>query len=278
MAGESYGVSIQSATKGCIWRIALQANFGKEKNITEAAIFRSDYGVRLGSFCCCCLLLRRLGDISGYNMVEWVKNIGNGVELADVFLLAVFVLLALLLLLKRMGSAVRRLPAREDMPRYALIYADQKQGRGGKENFGKLLYSAKYELQGKPDYVFCSRICKKIVPVELKSGNIGEAEEPHRGDLLQLGAYFLILEDVYGKKPAKGRIVYRDGMFEIKNTAKIRREVLTTVKEMREMLQYGTGRAKPDFAHCRPCICNGTVCRFSATEIEGAEHDSDRKK
>ena len=93
-------------------------------------------------------------------------------------------------------------------------------------------------------------------------------------DLLQLVAYFLILEDVYGKKPAFGRLVYQDYMFEIKNTAKIRREVLTIVKEMRAMLQSGVAEPKPSFAHCRPCVCNGTVCQFSETEIEGVEYDS----
>ena len=180
-------------------------------------------------------------------------------------------LLAALLLLKNAKPNIQKLTARDDIRGYALIYADQKQGGKGETDFGKLLYSAKYELQGKPDYVFQSPIGKKIVPVELKSGSIGEEKLPHHGDFLQLCTYFLILEDVYGQKPPFGRIVYRDYMFEIKNTAKVRNEVLQTVKEMREMLQYGVGKAKPSFAHCRPCICNGTVCQFSETEIEKGE-------
>lgn len=159
--------------------------------------------------------------------------------------------------------------ARDDIRGYALIYADQKAGGRGTEDFGKLLYSAKYELQGKPDYVFRSRVLGKIAPVELKSGSIGEEEKPHYGDYLQLCTYFLILEDVYGKRPAFGRLVYQDYMFEVKNTAKVRREVLQTVTEMREMLKYGVGTPKNSFAHCRPCICNGTVCTFSKATTEG---------
>lgn len=207
-------------------------------------------------------------------MAEWDNRLWQALEPLDWLFLGIVVLLVLLLLCKHARPALRKMTARDEVRGYALLYADQKQGRGAKKDFGRLLYSAKYDLQGKPDYVFCSRFFKKIVPVELKSSHIGEAEEPHHGDLLQLVAYFLILEDVYGKKPAFGRLVYQDYMFEIKNTAKIRREVLTIVKEMRAMLQSGVAEPKPSFAHCRPCVCNGTVCQFSETEIEGVEYDS----
>lgn len=173
---------------------------------------------------------------------------------------AVF-LLAVCLLLRRGGGRLRKMPARDTMPGYALIYADQK-GGAGREDFGKLLYSARYGLQGKPDYVFRSRLGGRIVPLELKSGRIGDAPEPHRGDFLQLAAYFLLLEDVYGRRPPFGRLVYADYMFEIKNTAGVRREALRTMEEMRAMLESGEGRAECSFVHCRHCICNGTVCEF----------------
>ena len=187
-------------------------------------------------------------------MADLFKNIVGSLGLMDWAILVVFGLLLLLLLLKKGKPNIQKLTARDDVRGYALIYADQKQGKKHEEDFGKLLYSAKYELQGKPDYIFQSPVLKKVVPVELKSGEIDEEEMPHHGDLLQLGAYFLILEDVYGQKPPFGRIVYQDYMFEIRNTAKIRNEVLSTMKEMREMLQYGVGKAKPSFATCRPCV------------------------
>ncbi len=101
------------------------------------------------------------------------------------------------------------------------------------------------------------------MPVELKSGRIGDALEPHRGDYLQLAAYFLLLEDVYGKRPRFGRLVYADYMFEVRNTAGVRREVLRTMAEMRRMLETGEGHAESSFVHCRHCVCNGTVCEFS---------------
>lgn len=208
-------------------------------------------------------------------MAELFKNIVNSFGIADWTILLIVGLLLLLLLVKHAKPNIQKLTARDDVRGYSLIYADQKQGRKGETDFGKLLYSAKYELQGKPDYIFQSLFLKKIVPVELKSGSIEDEEAPHHGDLLQLGAYFLILEDVYGQKPPFGRIVYQDYMFEIKNTAKIRNEVLSIMKEMRDMLQYGVGKAKPDFATCRPCICNGTVCQFSETKIIKGEEEQD---
>ena len=208
-------------------------------------------------------------------MAELFENIVSRFGFADWAIIVIAGLLGLLLLLKKGKPKIQKLTARDDVRGYALVYADQKQGKKHEEDFGKLLYSAKYELQGKPDYVFQSPILKKIVPVELKSGSIGEEELPHHGDLLQLGAYFLILEDVYGQKPSFGRIVYQDYMFEIKNTAKIRNEVLSTMKEMRDMLQYGVGKAKPSFATCRPCVCNGTVCQFSETEIFKGDEEQD---
>ena len=208
-------------------------------------------------------------------MAELFENMVSRFGFADWAIILIAGLLGLLLLLKKGKPKIQKLTARDDVRGYALVYADQKQGKKHEEDFGKLLYSAKYELQGKPDYVFQSPILKKIVPVELKSGSIGEEELPHHGDLLQLGAYFLILEDVYGQKPPFGRIVYQDYMFEIKNTAKVRNEVLSTMKEMRDMLQYGVGKAKPSFATCRPCVCNGTVCQFSETEIFKGDEEQD---
>jgi len=208
-------------------------------------------------------------------MAELFDKIISRLGFMDWAIIIMVCLLFLLLFVKKGKPNIQKLTARDDVRGYALIYADQKQGKKHEEDFGKLLYSAKYELQGKPDYIFQSPFLKKIVPVELKSGEIDEEEMPHHGDLLQLGAYFLILEDVYGQKPPFGRIVYQDYMFEIKNTAKIRNEVPSTMKEMREMLQYGVGKANPSFANCRPCVCNGTVCEFSETEIFKGEEEQD---
>ena len=166
---------------------------------------------------------------------------------------------------------MKKLPASTRMVGYTLLYADQKQNGEKEEGFGKLLHSEEHALQGKPDYVYKKRFGKGIVPVELKSGSIGQNELPHRGDLLQLAAYFLLLEDVYNIRPKFGRLVYKDYMFVVKNTRSIRKEVRQTMKEMRDMLVYGVGKANPSFVTCRHCMCNGTVCTHSGTEIIGGK-------
>lgn len=196
-----------------------------------------------------------------------IKNI----SWVDLFFLALIFILILLFYFRGRNWTMKKLPSSNRLGGYTLIYADQKQGSKNEKDFGKLLYSAEYELQGKPDYIFKKRFGKGIVPVELKSGSIGDDPLPHRGDLLQLGAYFLILEDVYHVRPKFGRLVYKDYMFVVKNKKSLRKEVQRTTKEMREMLIYGVGKANPSFVTCRYCVCNGTVCAHSGTEIIGGK-------
>ena len=182
------------------------------------------------------------------------------------FAVAGILLMVLVLLIFRLRRpALQKLPLRERTGGWVMIYADQKQE--GREDFGKLLYSEKYDLRGKPDYVFRRRLGRGIMPVEVKSGRIGQAPVPHRGDLLQLYAYFLLLEDVYGRRPSFGWLEYQDSMFFVRNTAGARREALGTMKEMRRMLETGKGKPNADFAVCRYCVCNGTVCPYAKNNL-----------
>ena len=166
-----------------------------------------------------------------------------------------------LLCLREQCWILRKRKKRQGLFGYKLIYADQKATRKQKD-FGKLLYSKKYDIQGKPDYIFQKRFGNAIVPVELKSGSIRDDNFPHPGDRLQLATYFLLIEDVYGVRPKYGRLVYKDYMFDIRNTIKIRREVRRTLANMRQMLQTGQGKANCSVAGCRYCICKGTVCPY----------------
>ena len=142
-----------------------------------------------------------------------------------------------------------------------MIYADQK-GNKREKDFGKLLYSKKYDIQGKPDYIFQKRLGNAIIPVEIKSGSIKDDNFPHPGDRMQLATYFLLIEDVYGLRPKYGRLVYKDYMFDIRNTIAIRREVRRTLANMRKMLYTGEGKANCSVASCRYCVCKGTVCPY----------------
>lgn len=150
---------------------------------------------------------------------------------------------------------------------YHLFYTDNSLDRINKNViYNKLLISEKYNLQGKPDFIFTNLTKSKYIPVELKSGTIGESSFPKDGDLLQLAAYFLIIEDLYSYRPRTGRLVYKDCMFIVKNTRKIRKSVINTMNTMEKMLEtnqlQGNTFEKASFNHCRHCICRGTVCKY----------------
>lgn len=163
----------------------------------------------------------------------------------------------------RPGRSVKKMPVKIAPPGCRLFYTDQKETKKrANVVYGEILFGRRYGLKGKPDYIFQHVVTGSLVPVEIKSGSIGESTVPHSGDKMQLIAYFLLLEDVFHKKPRYGRLVYRDCMFEIKNTAAHRRQAKKTLTAMRRMLRTGEGEAAPQYAKCRRCICQGTVCRF----------------
>lgn len=152
---------------------------------------------------------------------------------------------------------------------YHLFYTDNnsKNNRADNVIHSKLLSSEKYNLQGKPDFIFTNITNRKYIPVELKSGVIADKKAPKDGDLLQLVAYFLIIEDLYNYKPRKGRLVYKDCMFVVKNTRYLRKVLLNTVKDMENMLENGHSKAsncfdKENYGYCRYCICRETVCEI----------------
>lgn len=97
-------------------------------------------------------------------MAELFENIAGSFGITDWAIIIVVCLLFVLLLVKNAKPNIQKLTARDDVRGYSLIYADQKQGKKHEEDFGKLLYSAKYELQGKPDYIFQSPITKRSFP------------------------------------------------------------------------------------------------------------------
>jgi len=147
------------------------------------------------------------------------------------------------------------------LPGWRVIYADNGKNKNTDGMSGKLLKSEKYDLQGKPDFIYEKK--GRLAPVELKSAAADKNGRPREGDVLQLTAYFLIIGDVYNTNVKFGYLVYEDCVFLIRNTRRLRQNLLTTVAEMRKMLKTGTGRADPDFVTCKNCVCRGTVCQWS---------------
>lgn len=150
-----------------------------------------------------------------------------------------------------------------NMTGWDMIYSDKPtEDKDENVDYSLVLYSARYDIKGKPDYIFKKKYSNTLMPVEIKSGKIGDDNFPHYGDYLQLCAYFLIIEDVYGRKPKFGRIVYKDYMFIIRNGYFARRDISRTLGRMRTMLKTGKEKPCDSFVNCRYCMCNGTVCEF----------------
>lgn len=180
-----------------------------------------------------------------------------------------YVLIGAVILLLLFMAAFGRggVSEKKKMPRllmWKLIYTDMYTERKREDvTYGSILYSEKFDIQGKPDMIYRHRITGELLPVEIKSG---QTESPHEGDMLQVGAYMLIVEDIYHKKPKKSIIQYKNTCFVVRNTHMLRKNVLETAERMRTMLETGEEEARPSFANCRHCVCNGTVCEYALYE------------
>jgi CRISPR-associated exonuclease Cas4 len=154
-------------------------------------------------------------------------------------------------------------PANYEMKHCHIIYSDARPKKK-QENveYSTMLKCEKLDIQGKPDFIFESNFSGHIIPVEIKSGNIKNEDFPHDGDVMQLAAYLAITEEEYGIKPKFGRLIYKDYMFDIKNTKALRQELEKRLCLMHEMLGGKLIDNNYDYVKCRFCICRGTVCEF----------------
>ncbi len=93
------------------------------------------------------------------------------------------------------------------------------------------LYSPRYRLAGRPDYLVQSR--GGLIPVEAKPGR--QVHSPYEADLLQLGAYLLLVEESTGRPPPYGILCYAERHFEVPYTPSLRQAVLASLSEMRRL-------------------------------------------
>lgn len=145
-----------------------------------------------------------------------------------------------LLALSKLGRRQSGVPAGE------VVYSDT----GAEQEQEKPLYSARYRLAGRPDYLVNKD--NRIVPVEVKSGRA--PKQPYQSHILQLAAYCLLVEEVYRQRPPYGIIRYADCMFEIDYTDKLKAELLATIRQMRaDMRKPEVRRSHNHRARCARC-------------------------
>jgi len=173
--------------------------------------------------------------------------------MAGVLVLLLLAIVVFIFAIRRHYSA-REVREQYGIPEGELLYADLGEP-------GDALFSEKYRISGKPDYVLRDEMTGAYIPVEVKSGR---AKKPYWNHILQLAAYCLLVEERYGTRVPYGILVYGDGrQHRIEFTDTIRSQVLSTVDEMRRCLENGTVRRN----HNAPVRCTNcayrTECRFS---------------
>lgn len=112
------------------------------------------------------------------------------------------------------------------------------------------LYSPRYGLSGRPDYLI--RQAGALVPVEVKPGR--HAQQPYESDLMQLAAYCLLVEESSGRAPPYGLLRYAEQSFRLDYTPAVRATVLDIIAEMRDLLEEeDCARSHSEAQRCAAC-------------------------
>lgn len=143
------------------------------------------------------------------------------------------------------ASAIRSAKIKYGIPDGRVIYSDL-------DGSARPLRSRQFGISGKPDYIIRDKN-NVLMPVELKSGL---ASRPHRGHVLQLAAYCLLIEETYGKTVPHGIIVYGDGKQHlISFDSDLKAELLSTVGDMRRCWNEGHPRRTHNSRRkCSSCL------------------------
>lgn len=161
------------------------------------------------------------------------------------------ILLALVVLALAAAVAAWRLGrlwrAQSGLPvRARVVYSDT----GAWEQVAEPLFSRRYLLSGKPDYIV--ELERDRIPVEVKPNRV--ASEPRLSDALQLAAYGLLIEEDAGSRPPYGLLKYRNAVFRVEFTEELRAELLSVLNAMREDLAAeSVARSHADPRRCRAC-------------------------
>jgi len=177
---------------------------------------------------------------------------GDGIELLAVSLLLMIGAIVLLAYAIRMRSMVRTEKRYCGVPDGLILYSDLNVPAAP-------LFSKRFRLTGKPDYIV--RKADQLIPVEVKTG---QGPYPHQSQVLQLAAYCQILEDTSGGFIPEGILVYNTVPYTIAFDPKLRFELESVMKTMRESLRSGaTQRNHDEPRRCRHCsmrrYCTDTV-------------------
>jgi CRISPR-associated exonuclease Cas4 len=140
-----------------------------------------------------------------------------------------------------------------NIPEAKIIYTDL-------DKPAKPLFSKKFKISGKPDYIVKSK--DKYIPIEIKSTVAGD---PYKGHILQLAAYCLLIEEEFNATVEFGVIEYANGsQYRITYDVPLKFEVRKTLAAMRDYLKNGmVERNHKSPAKCRACsfreVCKNAI-------------------
>jgi len=140
----------------------------------------------------------------------------------------------------------RQLRARTGLPPGAVVYVDTTQWKACQ----RPLFSEHYRLVGRPDYVVHQQ--NRVIPVEVKSST--GPGRPYDSHILQLMAYCLLIEETERRAPPFGLLHYPDVDFRIEYTAHARKELITTLAQLRsDLAAADVSRSHNNPGKCRSC-------------------------
>ncbi|MBI5304337.1 MAG: CRISPR-associated protein Cas4 [Chloroflexi bacterium] len=161
-------------------------------------------------------------------------------------------LLAALVVIALLAAFVVRIAARTQRAQTGLpfgarvVYADT----GAWEKVERPLFSRRYALTGKPDYIVTHN--GAVIPIEVKPNR--RASAPRESDVLQLAAYGLLIEETQRVAPPYGLLKYRDAVFQVDFTDALRAQLLAVMDAMRADLDArDVPRHHVESFRCRAC-------------------------
>ncbi len=134
------------------------------------------------------------------------------------------------------------------LPEGSVIYTDTGAWRPNND----VLHAARLRLVGKPDYLVEQRD-GSIIPVEIKSSLAPDT--PWEGQVLQLAAYCVLVEENFGVRPPYGILQYKDRAFAVDFTGDLEADLLDLLEEMR--VARDEVDPEPDHNEPRRCIACG---------------------
>jgi len=142
--------------------------------------------------------------------------------------------------------ASHRLRQRSGLPQGRVIYNDT----GALRRVERPLFSRRYRLTGKPDYLLQDG--DQIVPLEVKSG--AAPPQPYPSHVLQLAAYCLLVTEHHGVRPAYGIIRYRDRSFAVDFTPQLETHLLAALDSLRtDATKNDVPRSHHNPTQCAAC-------------------------